>query len=237
MSKNLFLVAAERTECHQSIFEEVTGTESLDIRILKEPNQSRLHPAGKIIVVVETMEQAERLKQYCVNQVQQSNIRIEQLLNQTSPRYEIKYKINIERAIGNVFLSIHDAEKRRVKKGSAVIKTLQTILNVLDETKEDDKKTADIIRNDIQKIHPDKEYTWAQFTGSSYRITYYDSDKSNRVQTSVGNVMIIVSDDAKTKILDAPERKKRIDKKELVFSLCLPLSGFISVYSSKKIEK
>lgn len=233
MSNNLFLVATERIECHQNIFEEVTGAESLDIKILKEPNRSKLHPAAKVIIVVETMEQAERIRQYCVNQVQQSNIHIEELLSQKSHRYEIKYKINIVKAIGNVFLSVHDAEKRKAEKGSTVIKTLQTILDTLDETKEDDKKTADIIRSDIQKIHSDKKYTWAQSTGNSYRITYYDSEKSNRVQTSVGNIMIIVSDDAQTKILDAPQRKKRTDKKELVFSLCLPILGVISVYSSK----
>lgn len=231
MSKNLFLVAAERAECHQNIFEEVTGAESLDVKILKEPNQSRLHPAVKVIIVVETMEQAERIRQYCVNQIQQSNIHIDELLSKQSPRYEIKYKISVVRAIGNVFLSVHDAEKRKAEKGSAVIKTLQTILVTFDETKEDDKKTADIIRSDIQKIYPDKEYTWAKSTGNSYRITYYDSEKTNRVQASVGNIMMIVSDDAQTKILDAPQRKKRTDKKELVFSLCLPLYGVISVYS------
>ncbi|MBR4320320.1 MAG: hypothetical protein IKI37_09480 [Oscillospiraceae bacterium] len=231
MSNNLFLVAAERTECHQNIFEEVTGVKSLDIKILKEPNQSKLHPALKVIIVVETMEQAQQIRQHCVNQVQRSNFRIGELLPKKSPRYEIKYKINIVRAIGNVFLSVHDAEKRKAEKGSTAIETLQTILDTLDETKEDDKKTADIIRSDIQKIHPDKEYTWAKSTGNSYRITYYDSEKTNRVQASVGNIMIIVSDDAQTKILDAPQRKKRTDKKELVFSLYLPFYGVISVYS------
>ena len=229
MSKNLFLVASERTECHQSIFEEVTGTESLDMRILKEPNQSRLHPAGKIIVVVETMEQAERLKQYCVNQVQQSNIRIEQLLNKSFPRYEIKYKINVVRASGDVFLSVRDADSRKTVSGSDVIKTLQSVLERLDENKEDDKATAEIIRKDIQKIQKNKKYTWAQSTGNNYRITYYDSDNSKRVQASVGNVMIVVSN-SQTKIQNAPERKQRADKKEPLFVVRLPLSGIVSVY-------
>lgn len=232
MSKNLFLVAAERTECHQSIFEEVTGTESLDIRILKEPNQSRLHPAGKVIIVVETMEQAERLKQYCMNQVQQSNIRIEQLLNKPSPRYEIKYKINVVRASGDVFLSVRDADSRKTVNGSAVIQTLQSFLERLDENKEDDKVTAEIIRKDIQKIQKNKKYTWAQSTGNNYRITYYDSNKSKRVQASVGNVMIVVSD-TQTKIQDAPERKKRTDKKEPLFVIRLPLFGIVSVYPTE----
>ena len=229
MSKNLFLVASERTECHQSIFEEVTGTESFDMRILKEPNQSRLHPAGKIIVVVETMEQAESLKQYCVNQVQQSNIRIEQLLNKSSPRYEIKYKINVVRASGDVFLSVRDADSRKTVSGSDVIKTLQSVLERLDENKEDDKATAEIIRKDIQKIQKNKKYTWAQSTGNNYRITYYDSDNSKRVQASVGNVMIVVSN-SQTKIQNAPERKQRADKKEPLFVVRLPLSGIVSVY-------
>ena len=232
MSKNLFLVAAERTECHQSIFEEVTGTDTLDMRILKEPNQSKLHPAGKVIVVVETMEQAERLKQYCVNQVQQSNIRIEQLLNKTSPRYEIKYKINIVRASGDVFLSVRDADNRKTVSGSDVIKTLQSFLERLDEKKEDDKETAEVIRKDIQKIQKNKKYTLAQSTGNNYRITYYDSDVSRRVQASVGNVMIVVSN-TQTKIQDAPERKQRTDKKEPLFVIRLPLFGIISVYPNE----
>ena len=232
MSKNLFLVAAERTECHQSILEEVTGTDTLDMRLLKEPNQSKLHPAGKVIVVVETMEQAERLKQYCVNQVQQSNIRIEQLLNKTSPRYEIKYKINIVRASGDVFLSVRDADNRKTVSGSDVIKTLQSFLERLDEKKEDDKETAEVIRKDIQKIQKNKKYTLAQSTGNNYRITYYDSDVSRRVQASVGNVMIVVSN-TQTKIQDAPERKQRTDKKEPLFVIRLPLFGIISVYPNE----
>ena len=100
------------------------------MRILKEPNQSRLHPAGKVIVVVETMEQAEKIRQHCINQIQQSNIHIEQLLNKSSPRYEIKYKINVVRASGDVFLSVRDADNRKTVSGSDVIKTLQSFLEI-----------------------------------------------------------------------------------------------------------
>lgn len=227
-----FLVIQERTNCHQSVFDEVIEAEYSDIRILKEPNKSKLHPAGKVIVVVETMEQAEKIRQHCVNQIQQSNIRIEEILKKTAPRYEIKYKINIVRASGDVFLSVRDADSRKNVSGSDVIKTLQSFLERLDENKEDDKATAEVIRKDIQKIQKNKKYTWAHSTGNNYRITYYDSDNSKRVQASVGNVMIVVSD-SQTKIQNAPERKQRTDKKEPLFVIRLPLFGIVSVYPTE----
>lgn len=227
MSNNLLLVAEERAECHQKIFEKVTETDSLAMRILKEPNPERkLHPAGKVIIAVKTTEQAEELKQFCLNQIQQSNFRIEQLLNKNLPRYTIKYKINTVKAAGNVFLSVRSAESRKIVSGTAIINILQSFLEQLDEK---DKAAAEIIQKDLQKFQREKKYTFAKSTGNNYKITYYNSDSSKREQISVGNILIIISD-TDTKIQDAPERKRRTDRKEPLFVLRLPLFGIISVY-------
>lgn len=230
MKNTRFLVVEERMGCHQSIFDEVNETEYFDIRILKEPNKSKIHPAVKAIVVVGTIEQAEHLREYCLNTVQQTNIRISELLSKDSTRYEIKYKINIVKADGNIFLSIHDAQSRQIAKGRAVIDTLNSFLNELNENKKEDKRLIDAIWKCLLIVNPDKKYTWAKSTGNNYRITYFDSDKAKRVQASVGNIMIVVGD-SQTKIQDAPERKKRTDKKQPLFTLAVPLHGVISVYS------
>lgn len=226
-----FLIVQERLECHQSIFDEINETEHFDIRILKEPNTNKLRPASKVIVVVGTEEQAEHIRQHCLDTVQQTNDYVDDLLAKSSPRYKINYKVNIVHAKGDVFLSVHAAQSRKTAEGKAVIGTLESYLKELDENKEQDKKLIDTIRRYIALVNPESQYTWAKSTGNNYRLTYFDPNKSQRMQISVDHITVIVGDQ-QTRIQDAPERKERTDRKQPLFVLAVPLHGVISVYPS-----
>lgn len=222
-------IVQERISCHQGIFDEVNEAEHFAIRILKEPNKGKLHPATKIIVVVGTSEQAEHIRQNCLNMVQETNSRIDELLNQNAPRYKIKYKISLIKADGDVFLSVREAQSRKVVPGKSVIEALESFIDKLDGNQKDDKERIEIIRKDISLLNPNQKYTWAKHTGSNYRVTYFDSEQSKRLQTNVGHILLVVGDE-QTKIQDALERKERTDRKKPLFTLNLPIQGMISVY-------
>lgn len=217
-----------RNELHESIYDEIIGTEHKAVRVLREPNKSRKQPASKLIVVVENENQAQTIKENCLSLTASANESIRsELKNSVFQHYEIKYSINIISSESDIMLSVRDAQRRRKMNGAKIKSKLQTLQSNL-ETKqktehkffnaEADKYEHNInqIEECINAIEDDKDYIFAESTGSSYRVTYFNGEY--RQQISAGNVLIVVSP-SDIQILDTPCRKKRSDKKDWLYCL------------------
>lgn len=217
-----------RNELHESIYNEVAGTEHKALRVLREPNKSRKQPAPKLIIVVENEEQALSIKKSCLNLIASTNESIKrELKDSVFLHYEIKYSINIIHSGSDILLSVCDAQRRKKMDGKKIKSKLQNSHDALVAKQkmehncfdtEADKYDSNIrnIENCINAIDNDTEYIFAESTGSSYRITYFDGEC--RQQISAGNLLIVVSP-SDIKILDAPSRKKRSDKKDCLYCL------------------
>jgi cell division septum initiation protein DivIVA len=217
-----------RNELHESIYDEVTGTEHKALRVLREPNQSKKQPAPKLIVVVKTVEQAQALKEKCFSLIASTNESIKRELKDGAfLHYEIKYSINIINSESDILLSVRDAQRRKKMDGEKIKSKLQISYDDLIEKQkmeheyfnaETDKYKSDIknIEDCINTLVDDTDYIFAESTGNSYRITYFDGEC--RQQISAGNLLIVVSS-SDIHILDAPSRKKRSDKKYCLYYL------------------
>lgn len=217
-----------RNELHESIYNEINGTEHKALRVLREPNKSRKQPAPKLIVVVNSEEQALSIKEKCLSLIASTNDSIKrELKGSVFLHYEIKYSINIINSESDVLLSVRDAQRRKKMDGEKIKIKLQISHDDLVAKQKmeheyfnakADKYETDIkdIEDCINSLDDDKDYIFAESTGNSYRITYFDGEC--RQQISAGNLLIVVSS-SDIQILDAPIRKKRSDKKDCLYYL------------------
>lgn len=219
-----------RHELHEDICSAVSNTEHKALMIVREPNSSRKQSAPKMIIVVGTDEQAEELKNKCLNLIERANSNIRNELKESiSPRYEVRYSVNTIHSAGNVALSIHSAQRRRKMLGSEVRKKLEQIKSTLNSSLsvvkcEDIAVISNYIDKCMGEIRDTSHYILAEATGSSYRVTYFNGEF--REQISVGNLLIVVSSED-IQIVDAPARKQRADKKEYLYYLN---DGFGEIY-------
>ena len=221
-------LATLKTELHESIYNEVTGMEHKAFKVLREPNKSKKQPAPKLIVVAESEAQALSIKEKCLSLIASAyeSIRRE-LKDSLEPRYEIRYSINIINSESDILLSVRDAQRRK-KTDSEKIKSRLRIShdNLVAKQKMEhecfnakaDKYETDIknIEDCINSLDDDKDYIFAESTGCSYRVTYFDGNC--RQQISVGNLLIVISS-SDIQILDTPIRKQRSDKKDCLYCL------------------
>lgn len=219
-----------RHELHEDICSTVSDTEHKALMIVREPNSSKKQPAPKMIIVVETDEQAEELKNKCLNMIERANNNIRNELKDSAlPRYEVRYSMNTIHSASDVVLSIHSAQRRRKMRGSEIKEKLRQSQFILNSSISAVKcEEIAIISNYIDKciaeISDTSRYTLAEATGSSYRVTYFNGEF--REQISVGNLLIVVSS-ADIQIVNAPARKQRADKKEYLYYLN---DGFSEIY-------
>lgn len=227
MAVNRNWLVEVRKSLHQDIYDTVNETEHTAIRVLREPNISKKQPSPKIIVIVDNDQKAEELKNSILASVRDTNNIIEAELSKTQlDRWEIRYKVKIVHATGDIMLSIKPAEFRETLSGDEVKSKLQELKSLLlyniDETKE-------IIDKCIDGINPRKGYIYAKSTGSSYRVTFFNDEV--RQQISVGNVLIVVSD-TNSQIIDTPPRKQRADKKERLYVVSVSTNYEICIYNA-----
>lgn len=217
-----------RQELHEIIFDEINDTEHKALRVLREPNKSKKQPTPKLIVVVGDEKQAQSIRENCLILIASTNESIRKELKDSAfLHYEIKYSINIVHSESDILLSVRDAQRRKKMDGVKVKSKLQTLQENLDAKQKMEHKffnaEADKYKNNIKHIEycinavdDDKDYIFAESTGSSYRITYFNGDY--RQQISAGNLLIVVSS-SDIQILDAPIRKQRSDKKDYLYCL------------------
>lgn len=233
-------LATLRNDLHKSICNEVIGTEHKVLRVLREPNKSKKQPAPKLIVVVESEAQALSIKENCLNLIASTNESIRRELKDSAfLHYEIKYSINIIHSGSDILLSVRDAQRRKKMDGVKIKSKLQTLQENLAMKQSvdynffgaecDDKYEPNIkhIEGCINAIDDNKDYIFAESTGCSYRVTYFDG--SCRQQISAGNLLIVVSP-SDIQILDAPSRKKRSDKKNYLYCMNAADFGVIYIY-------
>lgn len=115
-------------------------------------------------------------------------------------------------------LSVRDAQRRNKMNGVKIKDKLGKLQEVLTSKQEMEHKFYDVkadkykdniksIGECINSIDDRQNYIFAESTGNSYRLTYYDGN--NRKQISVGNLLIVVSS-SDIQILNTPLRKQRV---------------------------
>lgn len=213
-----------RSNLHKKIFDKITDTEHTALEVVRTPNQSKKQPASKLIIVVGSENQANELKEKCLELIASTNesIRKEMQKDITLTRYEIRYSINIIHSESDIMLSVCDAQRRKKMKGSDIKKLLEKLQegfsNLQKEEqalleKSDNESKNKSIAGCVRLLEDKKEYTFAESTGYSYRVTYFNG--KYREQISVGNILIVVSD-GNIQIINTPTRKQRTDKKDYV---------------------
>ena len=247
MEINKKLLVEIRQELHERIFNEFQETESVDLRIIRKPNLYWRQPAPKMIIVVESNEQAQILKEKCLNLIAKANNRLINELQKCSlyKHYELKYSINILPYARDIMLTVGDAQRRNTITGSQIKINLQALYTKLSDkwqteyeffgTKEDKKtvqnnhldKLKRYMNECIAGLDDDQNYIFAESTGKSYRLTYYDG--SCRKQISLGNLLIIVGS-TDVRIMDKPQRKTRADRKQALYVLDFAEVGQIYIY-------
>ncbi len=219
-----------REKCHTEIFEMLCQCPCADRKILKQPNVSRLHPAGKVVIVAPTKLEAESLRDNCQNIVSRTNNDITMILEgKEDPYYFVKYKITLHHAYDKILLSMSEAVSRKKLSGKEVTEFFTEQLQELQQCEKDVSEEVFAIQNGLPKIQPEGIYMLAKHTGTSYRLTYYDSIEHKRTQRNVGQVAIIYGDE-RTVIEEHPLRKKRSDSVVPIFSAELPVWGHTYVY-------
>lgn len=232
-------LAMLRQELHESVLDAVCNTEHTALRVIREPNKSKKQPAPKLIVVVKTVEQAHELKEKCLSLIASTNHSIErELKNSIYLHYELKYSINVIGSESDIVLSVRDAQRRNKMNGVKIKDKLGKLQEVLTSKQEMEHKfydaKADKYKDNIKSIGEcinsidDKQnYIFAESTGNSYRLTYYDGN--SRKQISVGNLLIVVSS-SDIQILDTPLRKQRSDRKQCLYCLNAADLGTFFIY-------
>lgn len=228
-----------RTECHEKVFELATKNVS-KVEILRYPNTIEQKLAtSKLIVVVNTVEQAEEIKKSCIEVIEKANETINILCGRMLPRYTIRYGINIISSHGDISLTVSDAQKRQTVSGEWLLDLLGTVR--VDENGEELREFTEEILDDFllhgddyipvesaprrvsmsvsecrQLIDPKGKYIVAKSTGRSYRCTYYDVEVNHRKQVSVGDILLVVGNG---KVVTSAMRKERADRKEPLFRI------------------
>lgn len=242
MKGGLFLNTQEKREkireirekCHVDIFNLLCQSSCIDRKILKQPNISRLHPAGKVVIVCPSQLEAETLSRTCHEIVAQTNNEIILILDgKEDPYFFVKYKITLHHAFDKVLLSTSEAVSRRKLSGMEITEFFQEQLLELQKCEGDMSQEVFAIQNGLPKINPNQNYMLAKHTGTSYRLTYFDCIERKRVQRNVGQAAIIYGDE-KTIIEQHPLRKKRSDSVVPIFSAELPTWGHTYVYMPQR---
>ena len=216
------------------IFNLLCQAKCVDRKVLKQPNISRLHPAGKVVIVSPSKMDAEILRDRCQEIVSRTNNDIILILNgKKDPYYLVKYKITLHSAYDKVLLSTSEAVSRKKLSGMEITEFFKEQLLELQKCEEDVSREVFAIQNGLPHIVPAQTYMLAKHTGLSYRLTYFDSIQRKRVQRNVGQVAIIYGDE-KTVIEQNPLRKKRSDSVTPIFSAELPLWGHTYVYTPQR---
>lgn len=217
-----------RSELHEIIYDKVINTEHKALRVLRKPNKTQQQPAPKLIVVVENEEQARSIKENCLNLIAKANEELNKRFEYSAfTLRDVKYSINIIHSQSDILLSVSDAQRRKKMNGEKIKSKLQKSYDDLVAKQEmeheyfdakADKYKSNIkdIEDCINSLDDDKDYIFAESTGKSYRITYFDGEQ--RQQISAGNLLIVVNP-YNIQILDAPSRKKRSDKKYYLYFL------------------
>ena len=219
-----------REKCHTDIFNLLCYCSCTDRKILKHPNVSRLHPAGKVVIVMPSQTDAEMLRDNCQEIVSRTNNDIILLLGgKQDPYFLVKYKITLHHAYDKILLSTSEAVTRKKLSGMEITEFFQKQLLELQQCEDDMSREVFAIQNGLPHIQPNGVYMLAKHTGTSYRLTYFDSVQRKRVQRNVGQVAIIYGDE-KTIIEQHPMRKKRSDSVDPIFSAELPVWGHTYVY-------
>lgn len=209
-------IAGIRSDLHDEIFIEVDDTEHTALRVLREPNQYRRQPASKMIIVVRSEEQAHALKKKCLNLIENANrLILNEINGSTYKHYELKYSISIIHSVDDMMLTVSDAQRRYKMNGITIKSKLREVYG---------EKYGNDIEDCITGLDDGKNYIFAESTGKSYRLTYYDG--FCRKQTSVGNLLIVVSASG-VRILDTPLRKRRNDKKKALYCLDIKSSQIL----------
>lgn len=227
MAVNKQWLADVRKSLHQDIYDTVNEAEHTAIRVLREPNFSSKQPSPKIIAVVDSDRKAEELKDKVLASVRETNNVIEAELSGTQlEHWKNRYKVKIVHATGDIMLSVKPAEFRETLSGNEVKIKLQELKSQLWYNIE---KTREEIDKCINIIKPKKRYIYAKSTGSSYRVTFFNNEV--RQQASVGNVLIVISDN-NSQIVNTPPRKQRSDKKERLYTIPISTNYEICIYNA-----
>lgn len=220
-------MAAIRERLHEDILEELKNSECKMLQVLREPNTSKKQPAPKIIIATESEEKASLLLERCSALVSNANDSLKKLSQQAElPHHEIKYKLSAIKVQSDLALSLTPAQRRKKVSGTELKKKLKAMSQRFQFEQElegaflgteHDRYANQIkyINNIINKINEKKYYIFAEPTGFSYRVTFFDGER--RRQVSAGNILIVISESADTKVLIAPERKIRCDKKKWLY--------------------
>ena len=223
-----------REKCHVDIFNLLCQANCIDRKVLKQPNISRLHPAGKVVIVSPTRLEAELLRDHCQEIVSKTNNEITLILNgKKDPYFLVKYKITLHSAYDKVLISTSEAVSRKKLSGMEVIEFFKEQLLALQKCEEDVSREIFAIQNGLPHIVPTQTYMLAKHTGKSYRLTYFDTIQRKRVQRNVGQAAIVYGDE-RTVIEQNPLRKKRSDSVTPIFSAELPLWGYTYVYPPQR---
>lgn len=236
-----YWLACIRRELHEDIFKEVERTENTALRVIRNPNQSQKQPAPKLIIVVKSNEQAQALKKKCLNLIESTNNSLRSELNDSVyEHYELKYSINIVHSVDDIMLTVSDAQRRYKMNGINIKSKLEELQKNLNSKRkmehefygtEVNKHELNNISVDVEDcitgLDDDKNYIFAESTGKSYRLTYYDG--VCRKQISVGNLLIVVNVSG-VRIIDTPLRKRRTDRKQALYCLDFAEVGRIFIY-------
>ena len=110
-----------REKCHTDIFNLLCYCSCTDRKILKHPNVSRLHPAGKVVIVMPSQTDAEMLRDNCQEIVSRTNNDIILLLGgKQDPYFLVKYKITLHHAYDKILLSTSEAVTRKKLSGMEI---------------------------------------------------------------------------------------------------------------------
>lgn len=214
-----------RKNLHTDIAEIVENTEHTELCVLRKPNEIRRQPASKIIVVVDSDCKAEELKKRCLKKISDANDDLESEFEEIPTNYgEIRYKIKVVHATGDIMVTVKSAQRRQTLIGEHIKDKLREIRNDLLNC---DSETADSFEKCFKLINSEKDYVFAETTGSSYRLTFFNGE--NRQQESVGNIFIVVSD-RNINIVNTPPRKTRADKKEWLYKIQISTNYAICIY-------
>lgn len=181
--------------------------------ILKNANEKGRAEKGKAIIIVKSFAEAIKIKNAIEREITQTNLKLETAaLSSGLSATPIKQKIKIIGALSNVFLSKNGAQKRIGMKGKDVKPYIEQYIKHLQSEETLDTDEISRAKKLCKSISKDKLYIYATDTGTSYRVTYFNSVDNKRKQETVCDVLIIAGENVN--LIDAPLRKERSDRAE-----------------------
>ncbi len=209
--KNLNSLYSIRSGHHETVFEYVKDNSRATV--LKEPNQSHLKAAGKIIGVVSSQQEADNIESKIRALEDTDNQRLKAAAKEANVSYcEFNYNINIIHSEESVIITKNNAQRRYVRTGAELKVKLQKAACKLQDIESDE--TTEKIKS-IERIKTaltdDKLYTEAVNSGTGYRANYFLGEKK---QISVGDVLIVIGDDNINIELAEEHKQMRKERKD-----------------------